>query len=139
MVRKLAAGLAGLGLIGGTGAVAYNHNGSTTVRIKDAKTGKVESVNIAGVGKPFTCPAGTRNKLEPYDLTAGRIKLTLRGVRRIERRIELRYPSHHAPDAVARRYNALLRRDGRLVSAFNRTVDAHNEIINRDCTPSSGA
>lgn len=134
MIRKLAAGLAGLGLIGGAGTVIYNHNGSTTVRVKDSKTGKVESVDIGGAGKAFSCPAGTHNKLEPYDLEAGRIQLTLLRVRSVERGIERRYPGHHAPTVVARRYNALLRRDDRLVSAFNRVVDAHNAILSRDCT-----
>jgi hypothetical protein len=134
MIRKLAAGLAGLGLIGGAGTVIYNHNGSTTVRITDPKTGQVQSVSIGASGQAFSCPAGTRNRLEPYDLEAGRIKLTLLRVRRVERAIERRYPSHNAPSSVARRYNALLRRDNRLVSAFNRAVGAHNAIISRDCT-----
>lgn len=136
MVRRVVAGLVGLGLVGGAGTVIYNHNGSTTVRIKDAKTGRVETVNIGGGGKSYSCPAGTNKKLEPYDLEAGRIKLTVLRVRHLERRIELRYPGHNAPAAVALRYNALLRRDDRLVSAFNRMVDAHNAIISRDCTAS---
>ncbi len=137
MIRRLAAGLAGLGLIGGAGTVIYNHNGSTTVRIKDPQTGKVQSVSIGGTGNAFSCPAGTHKKLEPYDLAAGRIKLTLLRVRRTERALERRYPAHNAPVAVARRYNALLRRDGRLVRAFNRMVDAHNAVIDRLCKPSS--
>ena len=137
MIRRLAAGLAGLGLIGGAGTVIYNHNGSTTVRIKDPQTGKVQSISIGGTGHAFACPAGTHKKLEPYDLAAGRIKLTLLRVRSTEHALERRYPAHDAPIAVARRYNALLLRDGRLVAAFNRMVDEHNAMIDRLCKAKS--
>lgn len=50
-----------------------------------------------------------------------------------ERKLETRYPDHNAPAPVADRYNALLRRDKRLVSAYNSTVDRRNVIIDADC------
>ena len=135
MLRKAAAaGLAGLGLIGGAGTVVYHDNGDATVKIKDQRTGKVQSVTIHGGGATFSCPGGTRDRLEPYDIKLGRIKLTLQHVRRAERAIELQYPTHTAPSAVVDRYRALLRRDNRLVSAYNGDVDARNAILNRVCT-----
>ena len=134
MIRKAVGALAGLGLIGGAGSVAYDQHGDATVKIKDT-AGHVHTVQIAAAsGKAFSCPAGTRDKLEPYDLRAGRIKLTLLQVRRTEAAIERRYPTHTAPNAVADRYNALLLRDHRLVVAFNAEVDAHNAIIDSSCT-----
>lgn len=136
MIRKAAAALTGLGLIGGAGSVVYNHNGDATVRIKDG-SGHVQTVQIAAAhGRSFSCPAGTHDKVAPIDIRLGRIELTLRQVRRTERSIERRYPSHSAPTTVAVQYNALLRRDDRLVSAFNTEVDAHNALIDRLCTAS---
>lgn len=135
MLRKAAAGLAGLGLIGGAGTVVYNNNGDATVKIKDDRTGKVQSVFLGGGGKSFSCPSGTHDKVEPYDIKLGRIKLTLQRLRREERGIEKRYPSNRAPNRVVVRYNALGHRDDRLVAAFNAEVDARNAIIDRDCTP----
>jgi hypothetical protein len=136
MIRRAAAGLAGLGLIGGAGTVIYNNSGDATVKIKDNATGKVQTVRIAGGnGRSFSCPDGERAKLEPYVIRLGRIKLTLRQVRREERKIEQQYPSDRAPHRVVVRYNALGRRDDRLVAAYNAEVDTHNAIIDRDCTP----
>lgn len=130
--RAVGAGLAGLGLIGGAGAVAYNDDGSATVTIKD-KSGGEQTVQLRGGGKTFSCPDGTEEKVSPYDIRAGRFDLTIRQVRRRERKLEAQYPSHNARTPVARRYNALLRRDKRLVSAYNSTVDTRNEVIDADC------
>jgi hypothetical protein len=133
--RAVVAGLTGLGLIGGTAAIVYNKNGSETVKIKDPKTGQVRSVSIAGAtGAQYSCPSGTRAKLEPYDIEAGRIKLTLEKVRAQERAILRQYPSHRAPHAVVVRFKALGRRDSQLVSAFNTEVDRRNAILDQDCT-----
>jgi hypothetical protein len=135
MLAKAAAGLAGLGLIGGAGTVVYNNSGDATVKIKDDKTGIVQTVRLGEGGRSFSCPLGTNGKLEPYDIRAGRIKLTLKRVRRQEHAIERRYPSNEAPSRIAVRYNALGRRDDRLVDAFNVQVDTRNAILRRDCTP----
>ncbi len=135
MLRKAVAGLAGLGLIGGAGSVIYKDNGDAVVQIRDKNTGKVQSVQIGGAhGRWFSCPAGTRDKVEPFDITLGRIKLTLRQLRRKEHGVEQRYPSHYAPSAFVDSYRALLRRDHRLVSAFNVEMDKRNAVIDQECT-----
>jgi hypothetical protein len=136
MLRKAAAGLAGLGLIGGAGSVVYNHNGDATVKIKDA-SGHVQTVRLGGGdGRAFSCPDGTSDKLREPDITAGRIKLTLQKVRREEAALERRYPhGRGASHRIAVRYNALVRRDNRLVDAFNAAIDAHNAILHEDCKP----
>jgi hypothetical protein len=136
MLRKaLGAGLAGLGLVGGAAAVHYDSNGKTSVTVKDAVHHRTESVQLSGAsGKTYSCPPGTRAKIEPHDLLAGRIEITLRHVRKTERTIERRYPNHRAAGSVVDRYNALQRRDHKLVAAFNREVDAHNAILGSDCT-----
>lgn len=134
MVRKTVAALTGLGLIGGAGTVAYNNHGDATVKIKDAH-GQVHTVVIKGnSGKQFSCPTGTDDQLKPYDLHAGRVELTLQAVRRSERAIEARYPGSVAPRAVVVRYRTLHARDNRLVSAYNAQIDAHNAILDRNCT-----
>jgi hypothetical protein len=136
MLGKAAAGLAGLGLIGGTGTVIYNNSGDATVKIKDDRTGRVETVHLTGSnGRTFSCPLGTGDKLEPHDIRAGRIKLTMLRVRRELHGLERRYPSHRGPHNVVVRYNALVDRHNRLVTAFNGEVDTHNAILLRDCTP----
>ncbi len=133
MIRKVAAGLTGLGLIGGAGTVVYNGNGDATVKIKD-KAGYVQTVQLTGGNGPgYSCPEGTHDKLERYDVELGRIKLTLRPVRRKEQKIERQYPTHSAPGRVADRYDALLDRDDRLVAAYNDDVDARNAILEQDC------
>jgi hypothetical protein len=133
--KAAAAGLAGLGLIGGAGTVIYHNNGDATVKIKNDKTGQVQSVLIRGAGgKSYSCPSGTREKLNPYVIAGGRIKLTLRQVRRQESAIMKRYPNHRAPDSVVVRYKAIARREGRLVAAYNAQADAQNAILDRDCT-----
>jgi hypothetical protein len=55
-------------------------------------------------------------------------------VRRAEDKLDRRYPDHRAPHAVVVRYNALLVREHRLVTAFNSVVDTHNAIIGSACT-----
>lgn len=133
MVAKLAAGVAGLGLIGGVGTVVYNNHGDATVKIKNEKTGRVQSVRIEAGGREFVCPMGINEKLKPYDLAAGRIKLTLLRVRRVENALLRRYPSG-ASDAVVTHFNTLKRRDDRLVAAYDREIRGHNAIIRSDCT-----
>jgi hypothetical protein len=132
MLRKAAAGLAGLGLIGGAGNVIYNSNGDATVKIKDAN-GHVQSVTIAGGGAAYSCPDGTHDKLASYDIRLGRIELTLRQVRRGEQTIEKQYPKR-APHRVVVRYKGLVQRERKLVDAYNVQVDARNAILDADCT-----
>ena len=136
MVRKAVAALTGLGLIGGAGSVVYNQHGDATVKIKDAG-GQVHSVVIGSDGKQFSCPPGTHEQLQGYDLRAGRIKLTLQAVRRTEHAIEARYPGSVAPHPVVVRFKALHARDNRLVDAYNLQVDEHNAVITRNCTPAN--
>ena len=135
IARTVGAGIVGLGLIGGVVAVVYNSDGTATVKVKDKKTGVEQTVRLYDNpgGKTYHCPPGTDDKLSPHDIRAGRIKLTLRQIRRQERKLEARYPDHTAPAPVADRFNALLRRDDRLVSAYNRTVDTRNAILKADC------
>src|SRR6266536_368979 len=130
MLGKVAAGVAGLGLIGGAGTVVYNNHGDATVKIKNEKTGRVESVRIEAGGKSFLCPVGTDDKLKPYDLAAGRIKLTLRQVRREEHVLLAQYPGG-APASVVTHFNTLRRRDDRLVAAYNGEIRSHNAILRR--------
>lgn len=135
MIRKAAGILAGLGLIGGAGSVVYDHHGNATVKITN-KSGQVQTVHIGGAGgRMYSCSARTNNELSRYDIALGRIKLTLKPVRRSERQIGLRYPGHQAPDSVVRRFNALVRRDRQLVRAYNKEVAARNAILVRDCSP----
>jgi hypothetical protein len=134
MIRKAAAALTGLGLIGGAGSVVYNQHGDAIVTIKD-KAGRTQTVSIASGGARFSCPGGTHDKVAAHDLRAGRIKLTLQQVRRTELRLERLYPDHNAPSSIVARYNALADRDHRLVTAYNAEIDAHNAIIDSDCTP----
>jgi hypothetical protein len=134
MIRKAAAMVTGLGLVGGAGSVVYNQHGDAIVTIKD-KAGHTQTVSIASGGARFSCPSGTHDKVAPHDLRAGRIKLTLQQVRRTELRIERQYPGGNAPGSVVARYHALAGRDHRLVAAYNAEIDAHNAIIGSDCTP----
>jgi hypothetical protein len=134
MVRKVASGLAGLGLLGGAGSVVYNQHGDAIVKVTD-KSGHVHKVRIDAGGKSFSCPSGTHDKVAAMDIRLGRIKLTLLGVRRTETTIERRYPANATPPrAVAVRYNTLRQRDHRLVVAYNAQVEAHNAAIRQDCT-----
>ena len=135
MVRRVVAGLAGLGLVGGVGAVTYSDDGTATVKITD-KQGKVHTVTIEGDGgKTFSCPDGTTAKFEPIDIRAGRVKITLQQVHKKMHVLEKRYPKHHAPAAVVRQYNGLLTREHRLVKAYNGAVDEHNALLTSECDP----
>ena len=127
-------GLVGLGLIGGAGAVAYDDDGTATVKIKDRKPGTEQTVRLRGPGgKMYSCPPGTSDKLSPHDTRAGRITLTLRQVHREERKIDNQYPGRTAPAAVAARFNGLIRRHKRLIAAYNESVDRRNAILEADC------
>jgi hypothetical protein len=136
VVRKAVSGLTALGLIGGAGSVVYNSHGDATVKIKDA-SGHVQTVQIsANHAKAFSCPTGTHDKVAPLDIKLGRIKLTQQSVKRSELAIEHKYPVNSTPPrAVLVRYKALLRQDDRLTAAYNATVDKHNAIIDKLCTP----
>jgi len=134
MIRKAAAMVTGLGLVGGAGSVVYNQHGDAIVTIKD-RAGHTQTVSIATSGAKFSCPNGTHDKLAAHDVRAGRIKLTLLQVRRTEDEIERLYPGGNAPTSVVTRYHALANRDHRLVAAYNAEMDAHNAIIDSDCTP----
>jgi hypothetical protein len=137
VIRKAVTLLAGLGLVGGAGTVVYNQHGDATVRIK-GPNGKVQTVQLKGNGKSFSCPAGTHDTLEPLDIQTGRIELTLRQVRSSEIKLERQYPNGSgAPRAVVLRYNALLRREKNLVAGFNADVSRHNAYIDQNCTPGS--
>ena len=122
-------GLVGLGLVGGAGSVVYDDDGSATVKIKDQR---VRLGGGAG-GKMYSCPPGTKGKLSPHDIRAGRITLPLRQVRRQERKIDKQYPGTTAPRLIASRYNGLLRRHKRLIAAYNTSVDRRNAILEADC------
>jgi hypothetical protein len=134
MVRQVVAGVVGLGLVGGVGAVAYDDSGSAKVTITD-KAGHKETVTIAGGGKSFSCPKGTDAKLQPIDIEAGRVKMTLRHVRQSVGTLDKRYPDHHAPNSVVKRYNRLVSREGKLVDAYNTAIDKHNAVLHADCDP----
>jgi hypothetical protein len=135
VIRTVAAGIVGLGLVGGAASVVYD-NGDATVTITNPKTGQTQSVTITGDdGRTFSCPSGTREKVEPMIVTMARIDLTLQKVRSQIRRIENEYPGHVAPGSVIAQYEALALRDKRLVTAYNDTVGQHNAVIDRDCTP----
>jgi hypothetical protein len=133
MVKRIVAGLVGVGLIGGVGSVAYNPDGSATVTIDDH--GKKTTVNLPmeADGKSYTCPDDIDAKLSPYDVRAGRITLTLRQVRKQEKAIEKAHPGGVASKPVTQKYNRLTRKDDRLVDLFNKTVDERNAILERDC------
>jgi hypothetical protein len=138
MLRRAVATLTGLGLIGGAGSVVYNHNGDATVKIKDS-SGRVQTVHLGGGdGQSFSCPEGTSDKLKGTDIQAGRIKLTLLQLRRQEAALNRRYPhGRGAPRGVIVQFAALVRRDDRLVDAFNAAIDAHNAYLRENCKPAS--
>jgi hypothetical protein len=133
MVRKAAAGLAALGLIGGAGAVTYDDNGAATVTIADHGVNRTVNLPMEKGGKRFKCPDGIETKLSPYDILGGRIQLTIEDVRRDEKAIVTRYDADTAPRAVMHKYKLLVARDHRLTARFNRTVDKHNAVIDANC------
>lgn len=122
-------------MIGGAGTVVYNNHGDATVKIKNNHTGRVQRVRIEADGQTFSCPLGIDDKVKPYDIAAGRIKMTLLRVRRQERAIMRRYPGHLAPGPVVDHVSALNSRDDKLVAAYNTKIRAHNAILRRDCSP----
>jgi hypothetical protein len=151
MIKGAVAGVLGLGLIGGTGAVVYDDGGSANVTIT-SESGREQSVRLFTddrTGKSYSCPPGTHDKLSPIDIRAGRIKLTIRQVRRQRRSVrreirelDARYPDNVASGSVVDRYNGLVdrynglgTRGKRLTSAFNRSVDAHNDVLKTECDP----
>ncbi len=135
MLKQAAAGVVGLGLVGGVGAVTYDDGGNATVTVTDKK-GHKESVQIGGSnGKSYSCPDGTEAKLEPIDIHAGRVKITLRRVKKRIDAIEARYPSGEAPGKVVDRYRALGKRENKLVDAFNSAIDQHNAVLKENCDP----
>ena len=53
MLGKLAAGVAGLGLIGGAGTVVYNNHGDATVKIKNERRhDPAWAQDVAGGARP---------------------------------------------------------------------------------------
>ena len=149
VVKQAVAGLIGLGIVGGAGAVTYGDDGTAEVTITDAQ-GHEETVEIAGDnGKVFMCPDGTDALLEPIDIEAGRIKITMRRVgKRMDANdknidsIDKRYPGREAPGDVVDRYNRLVKRDKRLVKrhnrltdAYNAQIDKHNAVLDSECEP----
>jgi hypothetical protein len=163
VVKQAVAGVVGLGLIGGVGAVTHGDDGSTKVTITDDK-GHQQTVEIAGGnGKTFSCPSGVDAKLEPIDIEAGRIKITMQNNRKeldaLDTRIDAakkvidgldkRYPTGEAPHKVVVRYNrlvknanrlvkrdkALVKRDDQLVDAYNAAIDRHNAVLDAECDP----
>lgn len=133
-MRRIVAGLASLGLVGGVGAVTYDDNGTAKVTITDHGAKRTVTLPTEVGGKSFSCPAGTSDKLSPIDELSGRIQLTLQDVRREEKAIEERYPGRTVPRAIVTQYKALVSRDDRLVARFNRSTDAHNAVIDSDCS-----
>jgi hypothetical protein len=112
-----------------------NDNGDSTVTFKNEQTGKTQSVTLpAAAGGRVRCSLDTLEELKAYDIALGRMKLMLDQVRRQERSIELKYPSHTAPDAVVVQYNALWRREHRLIDLYNNQNHIRNAKIDRDCT-----
>ena len=135
MFREVAAGVVGLGLIGGIGSVTYNDDGSTNVTIT-GEDGKKQSVQLEGDGPAFTCPDGVTARIEEVDVESGRIKLTLQKVEDELDAIQRKYPKSKRPPArVIKRYDRLVKQDKKLIKAFNASVDEHNKIIDEECEP----
>jgi hypothetical protein len=100
-------------------------------------------------GKTYECPAGAADKLHPTDERVGGLQLELTSVRRtlaetVDRlkKLDKLYPGHTAPtQAIVNEYNGLVRtgrrleaRESRLVGAYNDAVDAHNHVLEADCS-----
>jgi hypothetical protein len=137
MVRGIVAGVVGLGLIGGAGSVAYNDDGTATIRIDERNTPNDASddarVTFKANGKTYSCPPGVEAQLEPGDIKAGRIKITLKRNRQQLRVIEKAHPDSVLPPAVYDEYQRLTKRDDTLVAAFNDEVSRHNAILKKNC------
>lgn len=140
-MRRLIGGLAGLGLIAGTGSVIYNHHGGATVQIK-GPNGQVHNVHLDFGKQHYSCPSGEEAKLNPLLVRQGRIKLTLNGVAHELHLVEQKYPGRKAlksaPTHVLVQVRADLKRGDRLAKAYSAAVKEYNATLNRDCSPSSG-
>ena len=125
-------------MIGGGGAVAYNDDGTATVKIDEHNTPGDASddarVTFKASGKTYSCPRGIRDQFEPGDIKAGRIKITLKRNRQQIRVIEKAHPDRVLPPAVYDKYQRLTKRDDALVAAFNDEVARHNAILKENCT-----
>lgn len=107
-----------------------------------------KTVHLQMDGKTYTCPAGTGSRLSPINERSAsiqvRIDATRSQLKKIERRLKVldtQYPGKTAPNATVDEYNGMLStarklaaRDDRLVNQFNTSVNAHNKIIDEDCS-----
>ena len=138
VIRGVVATIVGLGLVGGVGAATYNDDGTTTVTIDEHNTPDDARddarVTFKTEGKAYSCPEGVEEKLEPGDIEAGRIQITLRRTRKQLRAIEKSHPGDTLPPAVYDGYHKLSERYDALVDRFNDQVDRHNAILEADCT-----
>lgn len=132
-MRRVAAGLAALGLIGGVGAVTYDDKGTATVTISAHGKKRTVTLPMDTSGKKYKCPDDIMKKVSPYVILGGRIELTLQDVRKEERSIARRYRTT-APRRVLRRARELVARDHRLAARFNRVVAKHNAIVAANCS-----
>ena len=136
-MRRILAGLVGLGLAAGAGSVVY-HNHGATVKIKGSN-GQVQNVHIAFKGQQMSCPSGEGDKVNPLVIELGRIKLTLKGVETDLRRFAAKYPSRkrlaHAPRQAVVRFKDELTRGKRLESAYNAITHRYNATLDADCKP----
>jgi hypothetical protein len=144
-MRRIIAGIAGLGLIGGVATVVHNNHGAT-VRIR-GRNGQMQSVHIPFGKKQYQCPPDENKKLNPILIRQARIQLTVKEVMADIRRLKAKYPypgAHGSRQAVARYnagvkpINAAARRGQRLLAAGNATVNEYNSILHRDCTAAPG-
>lgn len=135
-MRRLIAGLAGLGLIGGVGSVVYNHNQTAAIVQIRGKNGQVHSVHLDFGKKQFSCPYGEDSKLQPLLIQQGRIKLTLHGVENELQQIAAKYPSKSSkpPHSVAVRFVSEYKRGKLLLKAYQASVNEYNATLHRDCT-----
>jgi hypothetical protein len=147
-----------VGFIGVSFATASKHgrrkSESVTVTVQStasapATQNKKATVRLRFDGKTYECRAGTANKLHPIDERAGGLQLELTSVRRtlaqtVRRLKELDklYPDHTAPtQAIVNNYNGLVRKERRLaaresslVHAYNDAANAHNHVLESDCS-----
>jgi hypothetical protein len=107
--------------------IERNHHKTHT-----ARNGTVR-VKLSYDGKIYSCPRGTHDRLQPYRVRMGGLKRRLLDVRAQERAIARRY-GHTLPAGAWARWTRLLRRDHRLVHAYNAQAHAHNAIIDSECT-----
>ena len=138
MIRGIVTGVVGLGLIGGAGSVAYHDDGTATVKVDERNTPGDASddarVTFKASGNKYSCPPGVRDQLEPGDIKAGRIKITMKRNRQQVHVIEKAHPDRVLPPAVYDKYQLLAKRDKALVAAFNDQVAHHNAILKVNCT-----